>query len=205
LAQTPAQQVLVSPADRWGLLGLLAMIKGADADAALLAIGTDLGGMGLDLANTSSNLYSTFATPWSGTDLHNPLNGVNGLAGIGLGGTGPLSSGIIEPEFSLPACYAVHPPPPGPQKAAAFSDETLFFMFYSAPRDVLQEVAAMELFNRNWRFHKEMRVWLTKEAGTAPSNKVAGGEQGPYTVWDADGWTKERKEMTILYADLEEK
>ena len=35
--------------------------------------------------------------------------------------------------------------------------------------------------------------------------QVAGGEQGPYTVWDADAWAKERKDMTILYADLEEK
>ena len=145
------------------------MIKGADADAALLAIGTDLGSMGLDLANTRDNLYSTFATPWS----HDPLTLLNGLNN---------NNATIEPEFSLPSCYAVHPPPPGPQKAAAFSDETLFFMFYSAPRDVVQEVAAMELFNRNWRFHKELRVWLTKEAGTAPSNKVCPIPLSPFTL-----------------------
>ena len=47
--QTPAQQVLMSAADRWGLLGLLAMIKNADPDTALLNIGTDLGTMGLDM------------------------------------------------------------------------------------------------------------------------------------------------------------
>jgi CCR4-NOT transcription complex subunit 2 len=47
--QTPAQQVLMSPADRWGLLGLLAMIKNADPDQALLSVGTDLGTMGLDM------------------------------------------------------------------------------------------------------------------------------------------------------------
>ena len=49
--QTPAQQVLMSPADRWGLLGLLALIKSADPDQSLLAIGTDLGTMGLDMQN----------------------------------------------------------------------------------------------------------------------------------------------------------
>lgn len=49
VAQTPAQQVLVSPADRWGLLGLLAMIKSQDPDQSLLAVGTDLGTMGLDM------------------------------------------------------------------------------------------------------------------------------------------------------------
>ena len=47
--QTPAQQVLMSPADRWGLLGLLAMIKSADIDTNLLSVGTDLGTMGLDM------------------------------------------------------------------------------------------------------------------------------------------------------------
>jgi CCR4-NOT transcription complex subunit 2 len=47
--QTPAQQVLMSPADRWGLLSLLAMIKNADPDQALLSVGTDLGTMGLDM------------------------------------------------------------------------------------------------------------------------------------------------------------
>jgi CCR4-NOT transcription complex subunit 2 len=38
-----------------------------------------------------------------------------------------------------------------------------------------------------------------------PSQKVPGGEQGVYTFWDPENWGKERKEMTVLYADLEEK
>jgi len=112
----------------------------------------------------------------------------------------------VEPDFHLPACYVtVQAPPPGPNKATAFSDETLFFMFYSSPRDALQEVAAQELWNRNWRYHKELRLWITKESGTSPSQKVQGGEQGEYTYWDSERWVKERKEMTVLYADLEEK
>ena len=49
--QTPAQQVLISPADRWGLLGLLAVIRSADPDTALLGMGTDLGAVGLDMGN----------------------------------------------------------------------------------------------------------------------------------------------------------
>jgi CCR4-NOT transcription complex subunit 2 len=51
LPQTPAQQILMSAADRWGLLGLLAMIKnaGTDADQGLSSVGTDLGTMGLDM------------------------------------------------------------------------------------------------------------------------------------------------------------
>ncbi|PFH54022.1 hypothetical protein AMATHDRAFT_53785 [Amanita thiersii Skay4041] len=183
--QTPAQQILMSAADRWGLLGLLAMIRNAaaDVDQGLTSIGTDLGTMGLDMGY-NGNLYSTFITPWADQS----------------------AAHTVEPDFRLPACYAnVLAPPPGPSKAAAFSDETLFFMFYSSPRDALQEIAAQELYNRNWRYHKELRLWITKESGMAPSQKVQGGEQGQYTIWDPENWTKERKEMTVMYSDLEEK
>lgn len=147
----------MSAADRWGLLGLLAMIKNADLDQNLLGVGTDLGTMGLDMqhqgcvrpriflfllfrsrsscgrgadvltdgsrARGDRNLYSTFITPWADAS----------------------AAHAVEPDFHLPACYNVQPPAPGPNKAAAFSDDTLFFMFYSAPRDALQEVAAQEL------------------------------------------------------------
>ena len=34
---------------------------------------------------------------------------------------------------------------------------------------------------------------------------MPGGEQGTYTFWDPDNWGKERKEMIVLYSDLEEK
>jgi len=37
-------------------------------------------------------------------------------------------------------------------------------------------------YNRNWRYHKDLRLWLTKESGTTPSQKVTGGEQGTYTL-----------------------
>jgi len=50
-------------------------------------------------------------------------------------------------------------------------------------------------------------LWITKESGTSPSQKVQGGlgEQGKYTCWDPENWAKEQKEMTVLYNDLEEK
>ncbi|KAI0754532.1 hypothetical protein C8Q80DRAFT_1139649 [Daedaleopsis nitida] len=179
--QTPAQQVLMSPADRWGLLGLLALIKSADPDQSLLAIGTDLGTMGLDMQNPGS-LYSTFITPWADSS----------------------AAHTVEPDYHLPTCYNVTAPPPGPNKVAAFSDETLFFMFYASPRDALQEIAAQELFNRQWRYHKELRLWITKESGQ-PIAKMPGGEQSRYAFWDPENWERSHKELTVLYSDLEEK
>lgn len=50
--QTPAQQVLFSPADRYGLLGLLHTIKSSDPDQTMLALGTDLTNLGLDLGSS---------------------------------------------------------------------------------------------------------------------------------------------------------
>lgn len=72
---------------------------------------------------SARNLYSTFITPWADSS----------------------AAHTVEPDFHLPGCYNVQPPAPGPGKAVAFSDETLFFMFYSSPRDALQEIAAQEL------------------------------------------------------------
>ncbi|KNZ78265.1 General negative regulator of transcription subunit 2 [Termitomyces sp. J132] len=156
---------------------------GSDLDQGMSGIGTDLGTMGLDMGYTG-DLYSTFITPWADQS----------------------AARTVEPDFHLPTCYAsVQAAPPGPSKASAFSDETLFFMFYSSARDALQEIAAQELWNRNWRYHKDLRLWITKESGTAPSQKVPGGEQGQYTFWDPENWCKERKDMTVLYSDLEEK
>lgn len=37
------------------------------------------------------------------------------------------------------------------------------------------------------------------------STKIPGGEVGIYTWWDPESWCKDRKEMTVRYADLEEK
>jgi CCR4-NOT transcription complex subunit 2 len=37
------------------------------------------------------------------------------------------------------------------------------------------------------------------------SQKIHGGEQGTYTYWDPDNWEKARKDMTVMYSDLEEK
>ena len=49
--QTPAQQVLISAADRWGLLALIALMRNANSepDHGLSSMGTDLGTMGLDM------------------------------------------------------------------------------------------------------------------------------------------------------------
>ena len=51
----------------------------------------------------------------------------------------------MQPDFTLPQCYTVHNVHKLEDKVPSFSDETLFYMFYSMPRDVMQEVCATEL------------------------------------------------------------
>lgn len=184
MAQTPAQQILTSPADRFGLLGLLALIKSSDPDLSMLSMGVDLQTFGLNL-NQSDPLHPSFITPWSENNM--------------------LASSRIEPEFTLPSCYNVQPPPPAQSKIASFSDETLFFIFYSTPRDVLQEVAAQELYARNWRYHKELHVWLTKEQNTEPTQKTPTYERGTYVFFDPSVWEKVSKNFHLMYEMLEEK
>jgi hypothetical protein len=87
-----------------------------------------------------------------------------------------------------------------------FHLETLFYIFYSMPADVLQLAAAQELYNRDWRFHKEKKLWFTRAPGVEPTIKTATYEKGAYLVFDPEKWTKERKDDFILvYDQLEEK
>ena len=51
----------------------------------------------------------------------------------------------LQPDFTLPTCYTVLNVHKLDEKISSFSDETLFYMFYTMPRDVMQEVAAIEL------------------------------------------------------------
>lgn len=103
-----------------------------------LSSGVDLGGLGMEMGDPGCvyksylsshspafrSLYPKFATPWASYTAATPQT---------------------EPNYHLPSCYNVQPPPPNPKKAAQFSDETLFFTFYALPRDAGQEVAAQEL------------------------------------------------------------
>lgn len=121
----------------FGLLGLLKVIRMTDADRNALALGSDLTSLGLNL-NSSDSLYSTFASPWS----ENPTN--------------------KEPQYQLPMCYYMQPPALKTGHLSKFLDETLFYIFYALPQDVLQAYAAQELYSREWKFHVELKLWFKR-------------------------------------------
>lgn len=96
------------------------------------------------------------------------------------------------PKFRLPDCYQVKNVQPIEAKISSFNEETLMWIFYSCPRDIKQQMAAIELNNRNWRWHKKMQMWLTKDDVMVPQSLGPTHERGYYVVWDTANWRKER-------------
>jgi CCR4-NOT transcription complex subunit 2 len=86
--------------------------------------------------NAVDSLFPTFSSPFSDVAL------------------------VPEPQFNTPSCYVMHPPSLKSEHLGKFQLETLFYMFYSMPRDIFQACAAQELYRRDWRFHAELKLWL---------------------------------------------
>jgi len=178
----PANMVV----DQFGMIGLLTFIRAAETDPNLvsLALGADLTTLGLNL-NSDVNLFPTFGGPWADTpcrpqdiDFHVPHE--------------YLTNTAIRDKLA-------------PVKLNRYKDDILFYMFYTNVGDVLQMAAAAELYNRDWRYHKEERVWITRAPGMAPSEKTTTYERGTYYFFDVGSWRKVPKEFHLDYDKLEDR
>ncbi|KAL9026272.1 MAG: hypothetical protein Q9196_005041 [Gyalolechia fulgens] len=169
----------MAPIDRWGLAGLLATIRSDNPDVAGLAIGQDLTQLGLDL-NSQEPLWPTWSGPFA-----------------------EPNSRPLQPDFHLPECYTVDNVHRVRDKIASFSDETLFWIFYTQPRDFMQELAASELTGRNWRYHKELMMWLTKDTAFGEPVPLGDGtERGSYIFFNHRTWQRARSEFVLSYESL---
>lgn len=56
-----------------------------------------------------------------------------------------MGSRPLQPDFKLPECYVVDNVHRVRDKISSFAEETLFWIFYNQPKDLLQELAAVEL------------------------------------------------------------
>eukprot|EP01083_Nonionella_stella_P072397 195234_1 len=121
---------------RFGLAGLLSVIRMTDPDLNTLALGTDLTTLGGLNLNSTEVLYPTFASPWA------------------------EAQSLREPDYVLPYCYYIQPPALKTSHLSKFQVETLFYIFYNMPRDTLQVYAGKELYNRGWHYHKDLKLWL---------------------------------------------
>mmetsp|Transcript_9112 Transcript_9112/g.15903 ORF Transcript_9112/g.15903 Transcript_9112/m.15903 type:complete len:631 (+) Transcript_9112:92-1984(+) len=173
------QPVLPSgpPPDKWGFLAIMPLLKMADPDATMLALGTDLTTLGLDL-NSNANLHRNLVSPLS----DHPIK--------------------VEPEYELPACYKHAPQRLQPGYLSRFKEETLFYIFYSMPADEAQLIAADELSTRGWLFHRRMRMWMLPAPGL--TQKTPRGEQGAFLVFNPTLWEVEQKQdLEVSYEECE--
>ncbi|KPI42496.1 General negative regulator of transcription subunit 2 [Cyphellophora attinorum] len=203
--QTPAALLsTLSEKDKWGMKGYLALAEGSSLTYRSLLRGQDLSALGLNMSQTDSPLLSSYTGPFAIPTLHHqpPLR--------------PLDS-----EFHTPECYTVKKVAPLSSRINCFSDETLFYMFYSMPRDYIQILVAQELMERKWRYHVHEQMWMMRDEGTTVAAGAGGAqpstgggqyttlenglsEQGYYIWWDKGLWKKVRRAYTLRYADLDD-
>ena len=165
--------------DRYGLLGLLPVIRMVNPNVSTLALGADLTMLGLNL-NSPDSLYKSFTLPWNDSQPKNDL------------------------ELTIPSVYSQQVSRCHPAVFAKFQQETLFYIFYSMPGEESQLFAADELVQRGWGFHKELKAWLMRVANTEPTNQNEHGERGSFWVFDPLGWERLRKDnFTLQYDQLE--
>ncbi|KAI1145755.1 hypothetical protein F4825DRAFT_442930 [Nemania diffusa] len=164
--------------DKWGIKGLRTLMNNYPDYAACVA-GLDPTTFGLDL--TSPAMIST--------QIWSPFNDIPPRPAM--------------PDFRLPDCYKVNNVQHLRNKISNFNEETLMWIFYSCPGDYQQQLAAEQLFQRQWRWHKKLKLWLTKDDIMHPRILSAQHEEGYYIVWSTDEWRKERRQLTLHYADLE--
>ncbi|XP_023007445.1 probable NOT transcription complex subunit VIP2 isoform X2 [Cucurbita maxima] len=176
-----SMQTAQSSPDPFGLLGLLSVIRLSDPDLASLALGIDLTTLGLNL-NSSDNLHKTFGSPWS----DEPAKG--------------------DPDFNVPQCYLIKPPPTLHQGYfSKFTLETLFYIFFSMPKDEAQLYASNELYNRGWFYHKEQRSWFIRVSHIEPLVKTNTYERGSYLCFDPQTFETVRKDNFVLHYEMVEK
>lgn len=163
----PVSAVL-SKEGRFGLAGLLDIIRITDKDSTALALGSDLTTYGLNLTSTDC-LYASFTSPFN--EQPSP----------------------VEPHFQTPQCYLLQPTSLKAEHLTKFQIETLFYMFYNMPKDLMQAFAAQELYRREWRFHAELKLWLK----VRPPEMVQTHPTVQFVFFDISTW--EVRPMTTVY------
>ncbi|XP_039136134.1 probable NOT transcription complex subunit VIP2 isoform X2 [Dioscorea cayenensis subsp. rotundata] len=166
--------------DRFGLLGLTSVMSMSDPDLSSLALGIDLTTLGLNLSSNNS-LYKAFASPFYDESTKG------------------------EPEYSIPNCYYSKQPPALMQgHFARFQLCTLFYIFYSMPKDEAQLYAANELSSRGWLYHKVHKIWFMKVPDKDLGKTLTDG-RGPCRCFDPNSWAIVLKDDFVYSNDDIEK
>jgi len=154
--------------DQFGLSGLLSSLKKADTNPSLqtLVLGVDLEEIQLDLNEDKVNpsFGDILAKTSSPINIHYP----------------------VPQEYPNMTNLNVKENLPQP-KLRDCTDEWLFYMFYMFPGEEEQMLAAVFLYERDWRFHLENKVWMKRLQGMSSI----------YHVFDVKLWKKVTKILDL--------
>lgn len=164
--------------DVYGVKSLLHLVsvESEGTSEKALAVGLDLTSLGLDL-NSPEPLYKTFDSPWEGGQGTQSDRD----AGLVQGNTARTK----EASYKLPSCYYMQPPGLRSSHFSKFQLGTLFYIFYNMPGDVLQLLAAIELYARTWHYHKGLKLWFSCDAQILSSYS-----RGVYVYFDIKAWER---------------
>ncbi|CDI97808.1 CCR4 NOT transcription complex subunit 2 [Echinococcus multilocularis] len=169
--------------NQFGMLGLL---KLTEIESPLAAFAP-----GFDLSKTD---FENWPPPG---DMHNIM-------------ASPFSNQFMLPphdtDWHVPAAYRIRhriaDRLPADPPLAKLTDAILFWIFYNCCREEVQFVAAKELYNRKWRYHKRKKRWLTRVPGSEVMRDDT-SEQSTYYLWEPLDSAKVLRQMTIQYSDLD--
>lgn len=172
ISSTPASAGL-SKESKYGMPGLLEVLRSQDKDSQTLSLGTDLTTFGLNL-NSVETLFTSFVSPF-----------VDAVPSD-------------EPQYKTPQCYLMaHAPVLKADHWSKLTVETLFYIFYQLPRDILQACAAQELYRRDWKYHGELKIWIK------PHNRPDLMQQTPqFVFFDAKAWEQKYLNTQQLRGNL---
>ncbi|CAF1011856.1 unnamed protein product [Adineta ricciae] len=169
--------------DQYGLVGLLQIIQQTEKNPDISPLlNCDLTTLGLSM-ESQSDLYPSFLSPFSDSQAR-----------------------PYEIDYQVPFEYQmgmqIRDKLP-PLNFNTLNEDTVFFLFYLFGNDHVQLLAAAELYRRDWRYHKEERIWLTRIKNVMPDQKYDTYETGVYFVFDVQLWRKTHKSMRIDYEKLD--
>ena len=122
----------------FGVRGILTLQKNLTDDKSLLAKGKDLSVIEQNKVNIDS-MSSYFSGPQQDQEI-----------------------GASEfPEFTLPPSYFISKPILKAKMIRSYQVETLFYVFYNMPGELVQSCVADELYKRNWVYDPKKQTWFT--------------------------------------------
>ncbi|OMJ93046.1 hypothetical protein SteCoe_4132 [Stentor coeruleus] len=126
----------------YGIRGILSLQKNLDDDKTLLAKGKDLSSMEISKKNQEC-LSSYMSHALADNEIEAPE----------------------LPEYNLPTSYYITKPILRFKMIKNYNVETLFYVFYNIPGEIVQSYVAEELYRRDWVYDPNKQLWYMNFSG----------------------------------------